>query len=217
MVTLLVRPSAGMLDRLRELSPRARRIVVAVAVVLAAAGAFLVWGPIPIGAGPLQIMNPPGEVVLVSPANPSAITVALEAGSSRAVIDGVALTGSRRYAAPRIIVLHSNRDKGCEGIWSSMAGPAGYYTQCAYGGPGTIGQLLGRPVPVSSTVQAPRSVATSPGIAAMIVVGPPDGAVCWTVTSIAFYYHVGLKHYTASLATELDGCLTQTAASRLGP
>ena len=89
---------------------------------------------------------------------------------------------------------------------------------CAYGGPGTIGPLIGQPIPVSSTVQAPRSIQTQPGIGAMIVVAPPQGALCWTITSIAFYYHVGLKHYTAKVAINMAACSTQRAAQRLeGP
>jgi hypothetical protein len=211
-----VRPGAGKLDRLREMSPRSRRIATVVMGLLAAAGALLFWGPIPLGAGPLQITNPPGEELVVSATNPAAMTVPLRAGSSGAVIDGVSLTGGRRYPAPHIIALHSNRDTpGCLGFWSSMTGPGGYYTQCAYGGPGTIGPLIGRPIPVSSTVQAPRSIQTQPGIGAMIVVAPPQGAQCWTITSIAFHYHVGIKHYTATVATDMAACVTQRAAARL--
>jgi hypothetical protein len=219
MVNLSVRSSVGKLGWLREMSPRSQRLATVVLALLAAAGAFLFWGPVPLGAGPLQIMHPPGEVGVVSGTNPAVITIALRAGSSGAVIDGVSLTGGRRYPAPHIIALHSNRDTpGCPGFWSSMTGPAGYYTDCAYGGPTTVGRLIGQPIPVSSTVQAPRSIQTQPGIAAMIVVGPPDGTVCWTVTSIAVYYHVGLKNYTATVGTDLDACVTQRAAQRLeGP
>ena len=125
------------------------------------------------------------------------------------MIDGVAIATSRRYPAPAIIALHSNRDtQGCLGP-ASLTGPDSYYTLCAYGGPGTIGPLIGQPIPVSSTVQAPRSIQTQPGIGAKIVVAPPQGALCWTITSIAFHYHVGLKHYTATVAINLAACSTQ--------
>lgn len=211
-------PGARKLDRLRELSPRSRRIAAVVLGLLVAAGAFLFWGPVPIGAGPLHIDWSMDDVALVSGTDPSAITVPLNAGSSGAVVDGIAIATSRRYPAPAIIALHSNRDvEGC-GSPFPLTGPDNYYVKCAYGGAGTIGPLIGRPIPVSSTVQAPRSIQTQPGIGAMIVVAPPQDATCWTITSIAVHYHVGLKHYTATVAVNIAACVTQRAAARLeGP
>lgn len=190
----------------------------AVVAGLAAVGAFLFWGPVPIGAGPLHIDWSMDDVALVSGTDPSAITVPLNAGSSGAVVDGIAVATSRRYPAPAIIALHSNRDvEGC-GSPFPLTGPDSYYMKCAYGGAATIGPLIGRPIPVSSTVQAPRSIQTQPGIGAMIVVAPPQGAQCWTITSIAVHYHVGLKHYTATFATDMAACVTQRAAAPLeGP
>jgi len=215
----MTNPGAGVLARLRSMSPRARRSCLSAGAALAATAAFLTWGPVPIGAGPLHIDWSMDAVAPVSGTDPSAITVPLNAGSSGAVVDGVAIATSRKYPAPAIIALHSNRDvNGCLSPWSPMTGPAGYYAMCAYGGPGTIGPLIGRPIPVSSTVHAPRSIQTQPGIGAMIVVAPPQGAQCWTITSIAVHYHVGLKHYTATVAVNIAACATQRAAARLeGP
>lgn len=208
-------PGAAWLDRLRGLTPRTWRIFVSVLAGLAAIGAFLVCGPVPIGSGPLHIDWGMDDVALVSGTDPSAITVPLNAGSSGAAVDGIAIATSRRYPAPAIIALHSNRDvEGC-GSPFPLTGPDSYYVKCAYGGPGTIGPLIGRQIPVSSTVQAPRSIQTQPGIGAMIVVAPPQGAPCWTVTSIAVHYHVGLKHYTATVAVNMVACSTQRAAQRL--
>jgi hypothetical protein len=217
-VAAVPRPVITWLARLRDLSPRTRQIVGSGVAGLAVLGAFLYWGPVPIGGGPLRDAIGIDEVGLVSRTDPAAITIPLTAGSSGAVIDGVSVATSRRFPAPAVIALHSNRDTpGCPGVWNGWTGADGYYASCAYGGPGTIRSLIGQPIPVSSTVQAPRSIHTWPGIAALIVVAPPEGSVCWTVTSITFRYHVGFKHYTAAFGVDVAGCTTERAVQRLAP
>jgi hypothetical protein len=217
-VAAVPRPVITWLARLRDLSPRTRQIVGSGVAGLAMLGAFLYWGPVPIGAGPLHINWTIDSEAVVSGTDPSAISVPLDAGSSGAVVDGVAIATTRRYPAPAILAVHSNRDTyGCLGP-VPLTGPDNYYTFCAYGGATTIGPLIGQPIPVSSTVQAPRSIQTQPGIGAMIVLAPPQGTPCWTITSVAVYYHVGLKHYTATARINLAACSTQRAAQLLeGP
>ena len=76
-VATVLRPGATWLARLRDLPQRTRSIVVSALAGLAAIGAFLVWGPIPIGAGPLHINWTIDAEGVVSGTDPSAITVPL--------------------------------------------------------------------------------------------------------------------------------------------
>src|SRR5215472_6061458 len=100
----------AMLSLARGRSKRARMIRIA-AVVLVAVGGFLLWGPVGLGNGPLNVQM---AAVQGSTANgPVAFALPLHNSSGAlAVVDGVELVGGTRFPGPRLLGLdvltHSN-------------------------------------------------------------------------------------------------------------
>ena len=98
------RPRSTLRRGLADIAGRWQRIIVAIAVPLVV-GAFLLWGPIGLGNGPLAV--PPmaasfGSVQGTS--QPTAYVATLvNAGGSAAVIDGVTVTSANGYQPARIL------------------------------------------------------------------------------------------------------------------
>ena len=82
---------------------RFRHIMVLVVTVLPIIGAFLLWGPIGLGNGPLGVRWD-GTVGWLDPGEkPAALVLPLfNSGGSPAVVDSVELVGGTRYATPRL-------------------------------------------------------------------------------------------------------------------
>jgi hypothetical protein len=80
---------------------RQARWLAATAVAVVAAGAFLVWGPIGLGNGPLSLPTTSGGVWSWSDlrSQPVAYVLSIENhGHGEAIIDGVVVTGSPLFA-----------------------------------------------------------------------------------------------------------------------
>jgi hypothetical protein len=164
---------------------------VAVAVVVAGA-AFLAFGPVGFGPGPLSvgyvsssgIVPPEDSTMIVIPVGAAAATTA--------VIDAVGIRGGGGYHAPREIRVVGIAGQACRGIW--LTGPGGFAARCAPGG--TV-PLLHRAVP--------RSLAAA-AIDIGIEVGPPGAGRCWGVGRVSVHYHVGHRHYVNASVQSLSGC-----------
>ena len=84
-----------------HLVKRPARWLAATAVAVAAVGAFLVWGPIGLGNGPLWLPTASGGVWSWSDlrSEPVAYVLSIENhGHGAAIIDGVVVTGSPLFA-----------------------------------------------------------------------------------------------------------------------
>src|SRR6266496_2880516 len=107
---------------MRRIPGRLWRTLLAAAALAAAVGAFLAWGPIGLGNGPLSVgggadYGPDPKLA------PLAVLDPVEAGGTGAVIDSVALVGGS-YPAPRrtpraLVSCQSTVMKLCSGAASN--------------------------------------------------------------------------------------------------
>jgi hypothetical protein len=82
---------------------RRRRVVIPAIVAVLVVAAFLLWGPIGLGNGPLQVGQPGGEGWADSAAAPVALALPMSyAGRDSMVIDGVDFVGGTSYPAPHV-------------------------------------------------------------------------------------------------------------------
>jgi hypothetical protein len=187
---------------------RARRVIIPVAVALAAGIAFLAWGPVGVGPGPIS--NAVSGVSVtggVSRTQPTMFLAPVDAGRSGAVIDSIVVLSDGSYPAPRIIRITGDRQQSCGGTWP-LKGRQSFYRSCAAGG---LVPLLGRAVPASSRVYVPGLGRVAyRGISAAIEAAPPGPAGCWMARFIVIHYHVGIRHYTATHAVSLTACSSKS-------
>jgi len=183
---------------------RARLLIIVAALTFAAVGAFIAWGPIGVGPGPI------GDTVMavtegsgVPRTQPAMFMTPVDAGRSGAVIDSIEVLSDGTYPAPRVISIEGDRQQNCGGAWP-LKGKQNFYRVCAAGG---LVPLLGRPLPARSRVRV-RGLGhvAFPGIGAAIKAAPPGPAGCWMVTSVVIHYHVGIRHYTATHIMSLTAC-----------
>jgi hypothetical protein len=182
-------------------SPARRRVgAIGGAVLLAAViagAAFLAWGPVGIGPGPLAVgyvsssgvIPPDGPSMIIIPAGTTA--------AGRAVIDAVAIRGGGGYRAPRLIRVLGVTSPSCSGIWFPVTGAGGFAARCAPGG--TVA-LLGRALPR-------HHGAAAIGIA--LEVGPPGKSGCWSVSRVSVSYHVGGRRWVNVASESLSGCTSE--------
>jgi hypothetical protein len=174
------------------------RWIAAVAIASLAAAAFLIWGPIGLGSGPLTVDAPSGGQMLGLQDQAWGMMVPVQAGNSGAVIDQVSVVGGAGYSGPHVLSILevSDRPGQCGGTFP-WVGPESILSTCAVGG---LHRLIGSPLP-----------GDNPGVDMVIKVGPPAGASgCWTATAIAVHYHVGIRHYTVTSAANFAACKTAT-------
>jgi hypothetical protein len=168
-----------------------------VVVLAVAAGAFLAFGPVGLGPGPLVVasVSVNGHVPAAGPA-----MIVIPAGAAPgvpAVIDGVRIGASGKYGAPGVKRVAADTDPSCVGLWYPVAGPGGFLARCA---PGGLSRLTGRLLPGRA------DGARSAGLA--VEVGPPGKSGCWAVSRLTIRYHVGHRHYTQTDPESLSVCTT---------
>jgi hypothetical protein len=178
------------------MSERALRLVLIAAVVLVAVGAFLLWGPIGLGNGPLNVQI--GAVQGSIANGPVAFALPLHnSGGALAVVDGVELIGGTRFPGPRLLGLEVLTNSNCGGAWPARAaGPGFVFVHCGgrYAGP-LIGHGFG-PDPARIFFGWP---------AAAEAAAPPPGG-CWVMTKVVVHYHVGIRHYAATDSYPISVC-----------
>jgi hypothetical protein len=177
------------------------------AAVLAAAAAFLAWGPVGLGNGPLHVGGlEGGEDMSVAPHQAWwGLLIRVDAPDVTVIIDQVSFRGGAGYPGPRVRALWTDRDEACGGAWP-WHGRGGLLRTCAVGG---LARLTSRPIPDGATLTVPElGRVRYPGEAIVAQVAPP-ARDCWVVTSVVIRYHVGIRHYTATTRVSFDACLTQ--------
>jgi hypothetical protein len=168
--------------------PRTRRIIIPVLAVLVAFGAFLYWGPIGLGNGPLGVPSMDGRFGLSS-AEPTAFTATLvNSGVSTAVIDSVTVNSATGYSSARVLSVGVARHSSYGCVYSLMSNLTG----CAR--PPLVAAAGFAVAPGANTVVGNRG-----GPALVIEIAGPPTAGCVVLTAIVLHYHVGIRHYTATV------------------
>jgi len=178
---------------------RDSRLLAGIVVVLLVIGAFLTRGPIGLGNGPLFF-----ESFSISGwPDPSGLPVGLVApivnrGKSAAVINGVTLVGGGHgYPAPRLITVYAAQDTGCAAVGAAADpdSPVGARA-CATGRLPLPGLAVPPSRKVTDTITGDLVAVSSLGLVAEAAAPAPGH--CWTLTSMAIHYRVGIRHYTAT-------------------
>jgi hypothetical protein len=176
-----------------QLVKRQARWLAATAVAVAAAGAFLVWGPIGLGNGPLSLPSAGGGVYswTDTKSEPVAYVLAIgNQGHGAAIIDGVVVTGSPLFAP--VVLRHA------------LTGRMAHY-DCT-----SLGPFSGLAVCVQPLLQRADRAAIPAGIsitslsigkhepALVLELAGPRPGQCWDLTSVVVRYHIGIKHYVGT-------------------
>jgi hypothetical protein len=183
------------------LARRWRRCGGAAALLLAAA-AFLAWGPIGLGNGPLFMGVQAGQGWADTGRARIAMFIPVTySGHQPAVIDSVRFSDHTSYPAPAVFALRLVTGYTCGGEWRLRAGPHGLLPDgCRVRG---LRPLIGQRVPFSPP-DRPRFEAVAETM-------PPARDSCWAVTSVIVAYHVGIRHYTATGPYATVACTGQAA------
>ena len=178
-----------------QLVRRYRRWLAATALAVAMAGAFLAWGPIGLGNGPLWL--PAGgyvygwtephiePVVYVLPIG--------NAGHGAAIIDSVGVTGSPRFAPSILRQALTGYMAGYD--CTALGAFSGHTSALA----GCVQPLLksaaGTVIPVGT--YPPRRAPRGQAALVLKLAGPRPGR-CWEITSVVVRYHIGIRHYVGT-------------------
>jgi hypothetical protein len=151
-------------------------------------GAFLVFGPIGLGNGPLGVPSMYGRFGL-STSKPTAFVATLvNTGGSTAVIDGVTVASAGGYSPVRVMSVRVARNSSFGCVYTVMSEFAG----CARPPLATAtGFAVG---PHVNVVPGRRG-----GPALVIEIAGPPPAGCVALKGIVLRYHVGIRHYTAKM------------------
>jgi hypothetical protein len=174
-----------------------RRLIIIAAAGMLLVGAFLQWGPIGLGNGPLSgamyaVIGAPdsGRV-------PVGFMIGMHnSGQAPAVIDRIELVGGRSYPAPRLLAVAVLTSGHCGGPWPARQTKRGFVL-AGCGGKDS-GSLIGHPI-------GPTRPQLFGFPAAAEVTAPPPGG-CWVITEIMVHCHVGIRHYSATDPYHIVAC-----------
>ncbi|HEY2312766.1 MAG TPA: hypothetical protein VGH96_04065 [Streptosporangiaceae bacterium] len=175
---------------LHALWRRRRRPFLSAAALLLIA-AFLLWGPIGLGNGPLGVPAMYDHFGSVDATSQPMVYVAslVNAGRSAAVIDGVTVISAHGYPAERLISVRVARASSFGCIDN---GPVSGVTVCAR--PPFLAAAGFAVGPGANTKPGNRH-----GPALVIEMAGPPAARCVVLTTIVLRYHLGIRHYTATV------------------
>jgi hypothetical protein len=188
---------------------RRRELIIPAVVALLAVGAFLLWGPVGLGNGPLSATMSGATGWTDSAGSPALVPLPIYySGHREAVIDGVVLIGGTRFLVPHVRALEVLATSGtCAGLGPARRTSRGF---AEAGCPGTVqGSLIGRSFGSGHVLSVDVTAAAE-------VPAPPPGT-CWVTTGIVVHYHIGIRHFSASgqfdeaVCTTRDPKFTETA------
>ena len=181
---------------LRARYGRRRRVAILAAAGLLATGAFLLWGPVGLGNGPLGTGLGYGSGA-VHAGSPVGFVIPIHnSGGSPAVVDGLDLIGGTSYPGPHVLGLEVLTSGACLGTWPARQA-AGGFALAGCGGT-DAGPLAGHAVGPTHPV--------SPGFPAAAEIAAPRPGTCWVMTKVVVHYHVGIRHYSATEPSQLAVC-----------
>jgi hypothetical protein len=168
-----------------------------VLAVLTAAGAFLLWGPIGFGNGPLSLEM--GGTIGSKVTGRTLLAIFMpvhNTGHGAAAVDSVRLIGAKGYPVPQVITLRLTGTGLCGGTWPVRAIQP--RLQVASGCRARdLGPLLASPIGFSASYSQ---------LSAVAVVRPPRQGGCWAMTAVQVRYHVGIRHWTATEPDQFAAC-----------
>ena len=168
---------------------RKGRVIILAAVGLLAVGAFLLWGPVGLGSGPLSAGVGSTVGGVHAGQDPVGIVIPIHnTGNSSAVVDRLDLIGGTSYPGPHVLGLEVLSSGACGGVWPARPAARGFVL-AGCGGPAKgplLGHAFGGTPPVSFGFPAAAELAA------------PRPGTCWVLTKVIVHYHVGIRHYTAT-------------------
>ena len=193
--------TSSLIDHPNDTSVRAwlrrkRRVIILAAAGLLAAGAFLLWGPIGLGNGPLSTGLGYGSGAVHAGSPVGWVIPIYNSGDSSAVVDGLDLISGTSYPGPHVLGVEALTTGACVGVWP-VRQVAGGFVLVGCGG-ADAGPLVGHAVGPTHPV--------SPGFPAVAELVAPRPGTCWVVTKVVVHYHVGIRHYSATDASDLAVC-----------
>jgi hypothetical protein len=199
-------PVDGMQASPRARWPRWRRAIIAAAVAVLAVGAFLLWGPVGLGAGPLIV----GEFDASGAADTGSAALGVlipvhDSSHDAAVIDSIRLIGRTRYPGPHVIRREAWSVANCVGAWPVLASAQSFVAKVCRGK--SLGPLIGHGFGFTKPI--------SPGYGAAFEISPPEAGNCWVLTDVVIHYHVGTKHYSTTDPDDLAVCAGQSRSRRI--
>ena len=180
----------------RDVGRRNLHIVLAIVAGLVGTAAFLLWGPIGIGNGPLQASAGGAESGGVGGKAPLAIFVPLfNAGRAAVTVDSIAAAGGGSYQAPVVVATEAMTPDypDCPDLAAVRFGSAGFAVAGGCSGR-PAGQLAGRSV----------MPGTYP-MAVLAVRAQPPGQ-CWLLADVIVGYHVNDRYYTGTYPHVIADC-----------
>ncbi len=202
------------LDEMTDVSLAARfrrrqRIIIPVVIAVLAVGAFLQWGPIGIGNGPL-LAGEGGGTSTVSEPNPAPIAdlIPLDySGSGPITIDGITLINRTSYPSPHLVAVElvlADLTRCTFGAAHAATPGFGVSTcsKATYVGP-LIGQAVG------------QSKNASLDYSAGLEMSAPKSGGCWVMSDVVVHYHIGIRHYSAAEPNGMVVCAGKDASANV--
>jgi hypothetical protein len=179
-----------------------RQVTVIAAVLVLLLAAFAYWGPMGQSDGPLRAQADYGGWEDHSGVPVGFVIPVFNRGRSAAVLDGVQLVSTRRFAAPRLLRLEllaaSPTPLGGACGYPDAAQPSGRGFRIAGCGSADAGPATGRPLAPTARL--------SPGWQVAAEVSPPPRGSCWEITQVTVHYRVGIFSYTDTDPYDIAVC-----------
>jgi hypothetical protein len=200
------------IETMTDVSPRARfnrrkRVIIPAVIALLAVGAFLQWGPIGFGNGPL-VMGDSGVNTMSQPRPVSFadLTLISYPGSAPVTIDGITLVNRTSYPTPRLVSTELVLADMTQCTFGQASAAAEGFGVAGCGSSRYVAPLTGHPLPLQ-----PANGVMS--YAAGLEMSPPKSGGCWVLTDIVVHYHIGVRHYSADERSGTVVCAGKNAAA----
>jgi len=180
-----------------QLVRRRPRSLAAAGVALAAVGAFLAWGPIGLGNGPLWLPTASGGFYSWTEQRTEPVAYVLPIGNhghGAAIIDGIAVTSRQGYPPPVLRQALTGHMTGysCEAL-GSVSGHGSALAGCVQP---SLRAAAGAAIPAGTYSTSGRIRMHQPALV-LELTGPRPGQ-CWDITSIVIHYHIGIRHWAGT-------------------
>jgi hypothetical protein len=167
------------------------------AVTLAAVSAFLAWGPIGLGNGPLWMPTASGGTYGWSEQRTVSVAFVLPIGNhgqSAAVIDNVEVMYRQGFKPSVLLKALTGRmtSYGCTAL-GAVSGPRSALAGCVQS---DLRVVTGATIPAGAYLPSGRSRKHEPAL--VLELAGPAHKQCWDITSIVVHYHVGIRHYAGT-------------------
>jgi hypothetical protein len=184
---------------------RRRRTIIALVAVLLVVGAFLLWGPIGLGNGPLNLGSYCclGQTALRGEQRAALVIPVLNSARATAVVDSVQFKGGNGFPNAHVLSLWTISYANCGGDWPVPArpGPPEMPGSC---GAHILGPLIGHGYGLETELG---------GAMALAVVSLPSSNGCWVISAVVVHYHIGIRHYAATDPFGFTFCGARTSSA----